>query len=147
MYNPPHPGGVVRRQCLEPLGLSVTRAAQGLGVTRQALIRSGQRKSGRLGRNGHPALESVRVEPGDLAGDADRPMTSGRPSRRAEQLTVERFDSGLGRMRDNEKPFYPYIPLPGSAAILAVLRAGSPALLSFPGADRHGAGERGGGTE
>ena len=37
MYNPPHPGGVVRRQCLDPLGLSVTRAAQGLGVTRQAL--------------------------------------------------------------------------------------------------------------
>ena len=37
MYNPPHPGGVVRRQCLAPLGLSVTRAAQGLGVTRQAL--------------------------------------------------------------------------------------------------------------
>ena len=37
MYNPPHPGGVVRRQCLTPLGLSVTRAAQGLGVTRQAL--------------------------------------------------------------------------------------------------------------
>ena len=37
MYNPPHPGGVVRRQWLEPLGLSVTRAAQGLGVTRQAL--------------------------------------------------------------------------------------------------------------
>ena len=37
MQNPPHPGGVVRRQCLEPLGLSVTRAAKGLGVTRQAL--------------------------------------------------------------------------------------------------------------
>ncbi len=37
MRNPPHPGGVVRRQCLEPLGLSVTRAARGLGVTRQAL--------------------------------------------------------------------------------------------------------------
>lgn len=34
---PPHPGGIVRRQCLEPLGLSVTRAAAGLGVTRQAL--------------------------------------------------------------------------------------------------------------
>lgn len=27
----------MKRQCLEPLGLSVTRAAQGLGVTRQAL--------------------------------------------------------------------------------------------------------------
>ena len=37
MQDPPHPGGIVRRQCLEPLGLSVTRAAQGLGVTRQAL--------------------------------------------------------------------------------------------------------------
>lgn len=37
MQNPPHPGGIVRRQCLEPLGLSVTRAAKGLGVTRQAL--------------------------------------------------------------------------------------------------------------
>lgn len=37
MRNPPPPGGVVRRQCLEPLGLSVTEAAKGLGVTRQAL--------------------------------------------------------------------------------------------------------------
>ena len=37
MQNPPHPGGIVRRQCLEPLGLSVTKAAEGLGVTRQAL--------------------------------------------------------------------------------------------------------------
>ena len=37
MRNPPHPGGLVRRQCLEPLGLSVTRAAAGLGVTRRVL--------------------------------------------------------------------------------------------------------------
>ncbi len=37
LHNPPHPGGIVRRQCLEPLGLSVTEAAKGLGVTRQAL--------------------------------------------------------------------------------------------------------------
>lgn len=37
MRNPPHPGGVVKRQCLEPLGLSVVRAARGLGVTRHAL--------------------------------------------------------------------------------------------------------------
>ena len=37
MQNPPHPGGVVRRQCLQPLGLTVTAAAKGLGVTRQAL--------------------------------------------------------------------------------------------------------------
>ena len=37
MHNPPHPGGIVKRQCLEPLGLSMTKAAEGLGVTRQAL--------------------------------------------------------------------------------------------------------------
>ena len=37
MQDPPHPGGIVKRQCLEPLGLSVTRAARGLGVTRQAM--------------------------------------------------------------------------------------------------------------
>ena len=37
MRIPPHPGGIVKRQCLEPLDLSVTRAAAGLGVTRQAL--------------------------------------------------------------------------------------------------------------
>ena len=37
MVGPPHPGGIVKRECLEPLGLSVTRAAEGLGVSRQAL--------------------------------------------------------------------------------------------------------------
>ncbi len=37
MRNPPHPGGVVRRLCLDALGLTVTEAAKGLGVTRQAL--------------------------------------------------------------------------------------------------------------
>lgn len=39
MHNPPQPGGIVRRQCLEPLGLSVSGAAGSLGVTRQALSR------------------------------------------------------------------------------------------------------------
>ena len=37
MKNPPHPGGIIRRQCLEPLGLSVTKAAKHIGVTRQSL--------------------------------------------------------------------------------------------------------------
>ncbi|WP_419931385.1 HigA family addiction module antitoxin [Candidatus Poriferisodalis sp.] len=37
MQNPPHPGEIVKWECLEPLGLTVKRAAQGLGVTRQAL--------------------------------------------------------------------------------------------------------------
>jgi addiction module HigA family antidote len=37
MKNPPHPGGVVLRQCIEPLGLSITDAAKALGVTRNTL--------------------------------------------------------------------------------------------------------------
>jgi addiction module HigA family antidote len=37
MMNPPHPGETIRELCLEPLGLSVTAAAEGLGVTRKTL--------------------------------------------------------------------------------------------------------------
>jgi addiction module HigA family antidote len=37
MHNPPHPGEVVRELCLEPLGLTVTAAAEGLGVARRTL--------------------------------------------------------------------------------------------------------------
>ncbi len=37
MYNPPHPGEVLNELCLQPLGLSVTRAAKALGVTRKTL--------------------------------------------------------------------------------------------------------------
>jgi len=37
MHNPPHPGEVIRELCIEPLGLTVTEAAQGLGVSRKTL--------------------------------------------------------------------------------------------------------------
>ena len=37
MHNPPHPGEILRELCLEPLGLSVTEAAQALGVSRKTL--------------------------------------------------------------------------------------------------------------
>ena len=37
MKTPPHPGRIVRQECIEALGLTVTAAAKGLGVTRQAL--------------------------------------------------------------------------------------------------------------
>ena len=37
MHNPPHPGGFIRRQCLEPLGLTVTEASKGLAVSRNTL--------------------------------------------------------------------------------------------------------------
>jgi antitoxin HigA-1 len=37
MKNPPHPGGFVLRERIEPLGLSITDAAAALGVTRTTL--------------------------------------------------------------------------------------------------------------
>ena len=37
MKNPPHPGGIVLRQCIEPLSLTITDAAGALGVTRTTL--------------------------------------------------------------------------------------------------------------
>ena len=35
MYNPPHPGEIIREFCVEPLDINVTEAARALGVTRK----------------------------------------------------------------------------------------------------------------
>lgn len=35
MHNPPHPGEIIREVCVEPLNISVTEAANALGVTRK----------------------------------------------------------------------------------------------------------------
>jgi addiction module HigA family antidote len=37
MYKPPHPGEILRDLCLAPLDLSVTEAAEALGVSRKTL--------------------------------------------------------------------------------------------------------------
>lgn len=37
MHDPPHPGEIIRELCLEPLDLSVTAAAEALGVSRKTL--------------------------------------------------------------------------------------------------------------
>jgi addiction module HigA family antidote len=37
MYNPPHPGEIIREFCLEALKLTVTDAANALGVSRKTL--------------------------------------------------------------------------------------------------------------
>ena len=47
MSNPPHPGRSIRENCLKPLGLNVTKAAQVLGVARHTLSRV---------LNGHAAI-------------------------------------------------------------------------------------------
>jgi len=37
MHNPPHPGAIIKKLCLEPLGLTVTDAARALDVSRKTL--------------------------------------------------------------------------------------------------------------
>ena len=37
MHNPPHPGEVIRELCIDPLEISVTKAAEALGVSRKTL--------------------------------------------------------------------------------------------------------------
>ncbi len=37
MHSPPHPGEILRELCLEPLELTVTDAAAGLGISRKQM--------------------------------------------------------------------------------------------------------------
>ncbi|MBI1745764.1 MAG: HigA family addiction module antidote protein [Acidobacteria bacterium] len=53
MHNPPHPREILRKLCLEPLGLSVTEAAKALGVSRKTLSSI---LNGRLGINPEMAV-------------------------------------------------------------------------------------------
>ena len=46
MKRPPHPGRIVRQECIEPLGMTVTEAAARLDVTRQNLNNVLNGKSG-----------------------------------------------------------------------------------------------------
>ena len=46
MHNPPHPGEIIKELCLEPLELTVTEAAKGLGVSRKTLSSIVNGKSG-----------------------------------------------------------------------------------------------------
>jgi len=55
MKNPPHPGGVVLDECIQPLGLTITEAAQALGGKRLLLeMKSGDllRCAAERGRDG-----------------------------------------------------------------------------------------------
>ena len=46
MHNPPHPGEIIKEICVEPLNLSVTKAAESLGVTIKTLSMLLNGKSG-----------------------------------------------------------------------------------------------------
>ncbi len=46
MYNPPHPGEVLREDYLKPLGLSITEASRGLSISQKQLSQIVNGKSG-----------------------------------------------------------------------------------------------------
>jgi len=46
MKNSPHPGRIVRQECLEPLGLIITDATKALGVSRNALSKLANERRG-----------------------------------------------------------------------------------------------------
>jgi antitoxin HigA-1 len=56
MHNPPHVGEIIREDCLKPLGLTVTAAAKGLGVSRGSLSELLN------GHNGMSAEMAIRLE-------------------------------------------------------------------------------------
>ena len=90
MYDPPHPGEIIREDCLKPLGLSVTDAAKGLGVSRQSLSEL---------LNGHAGVSaemSIRLEKAGWSTAetwlrAQSAYDLWQARRRADSIKVERF--------------------------------------------------------
>ena len=37
VFDPPHPGEIIKELCIEPLGITITEAAKGLDVSRKTL--------------------------------------------------------------------------------------------------------------
>jgi len=70
MHNPPHPGEVIKELCLDPLKLTVTAAADGLGVSRRTLSALLNGPCGDFPRHGYSAVQGIRAVAGKLAATA-----------------------------------------------------------------------------
>ena len=64
MKNPPHPGATVLAECIEPLGLTITRASKALGVTRTTLS---ELVNGKRGISAEMAIRLSKVFGGSAA--------------------------------------------------------------------------------
>ena len=94
MHTPPHPGSMIKRQCLEPLGLTITAAAKGLGVSRNTLS---MLLNGRLGISPEMA---VRLSQG-FGGSAESRLRQQmqydlQQVRRRGKITVKKFEAAEG---------------------------------------------------
>lgn len=63
MHDPPHPGEILREDYLEPLGVSVTRAAKALGVTRKTLSAVLNEKAGVSPAMAHRLAKALDTSP------------------------------------------------------------------------------------
>jgi len=90
MLNPPHPGEVLREECLVPLGLSVTVAARALGVTRQALNNLVNERSG-LSPEMAIRLEKAFGTPADVWVRLQTAYDLAQVRKRAASITVARY--------------------------------------------------------
>ncbi len=90
MHDPPHPGEIIREDCLTPLHLTVTAAAEWLGVSRQSLSELLN------GHNGLSAEMAIRLE---KAGWSNAETWLGiqlahdlwRAQQRSDAITVKRY--------------------------------------------------------
>ena len=99
--NPPHPGGLVRRPCIEPLGLTITAAAAALGVTRTTLS---ELVNGKRGISPQMAVRLSKVFRRQCrklahAAGAVQPCTGSRRSHQAQAAGTEREGRSTGSSR------------------------------------------------
>jgi addiction module HigA family antidote len=103
MFNPPHPGEIIREDCLKPLGLTVTVAAKGLGVSRRSLsellngrngISAGMAFAARNGWLEHRGI--VAAQSADLRSLAGQ--TARRPSQ-SDKISRPRFSPTIPLLR------------------------------------------------
>ena len=71
MHDPPHPGEIVKEECLAPLGLSIEEAARGLGVDAQVFAEPGSLQGGHFHRDGNPTFKGLWFDSGNLAWNAN----------------------------------------------------------------------------
>jgi len=88
MKNPPHPGGLVLRECIEPLGLTITDAAAALGVTRTTLS---ELVNGKRGISPEMAVRLSKVFGGSAEGWLTQQAQYDLAQVRAERINLRRL--------------------------------------------------------
>jgi addiction module HigA family antidote len=90
MFNPPHPGEIIREDCIAALELTVTETAKGLGVSRQTLS---EVLNGRAGISAEMAIRLEKAGWGTAEGWLRSQATYDlwRAKQRTKKLKVHRF--------------------------------------------------------